>query len=177
MMEGQKYDSALTSVNSHKVPALTRIIAEKYQGTNLDILDYGGGKYDNATEFLKTVSIKNRVYDPFNRTPEENNWAMSKTDYSVVMLSNVLNVIAEKEIRLRILHDIQDHMASSGSLFIKIYEGNRSGIMTVNEKRKSCQLNKKTSEYLPEVLEVFKNVRRERIRGVAVIIAEKEEVK
>ena len=173
-MGEQKYSSACTSVNNRKVPALARIIASKYAGTNWDVLDYGGGKFETTTEFLQGVSMKNHMYDPFNRTPEENVETMSRTNYPVAMLSNVLNVIAEPEVRLQILRDVRDHMDPSGSLFIKIYEGDGSGIIKINKKRNSCQLNKKTQEYLPEVFQVFDHVRYEKICGIPVIIAEKE---
>lgn len=173
-MGEQKYKSAITSVNNHKVTALARVIASKYADTNWDVLDYGGGRFDTTTEFLKTVHIRNHVYDPYNRSSEENLEALSRKNYVLVMLSNVLNVIAEQEVRLKILQDIRDHMCSVGSLYIKIYEGNKSGIMTISEKRNSCQLNKKTEEYLDEVFQIFEHVRLERICGVPVIIAEKE---
>lgn len=173
-MGEQKYSSACTSINSHKVPALAKIIASKYANTCWDVLDYGGGKYETTTKFLETVHIKNHIYDPYNRTPDENQEAMSRDNYILVMLSNVLNVIAEQEVRLQILREIRDHMCSLGSLYIKIYEGNGSGVIKINEKRNSCQLNKKTEEYLDEIFQVFDFVRLERICGVTVIIAEKE---
>ena len=76
----QKYASACTSVNNKKVTALSRVIAAKYRGTGWDVLDYGGGKYDTVTEFLKEQHIHNHIYDPYNRSAEENDESLSKKD-------------------------------------------------------------------------------------------------
>jgi hypothetical protein len=72
------------------------------------------------------------------------------------------------------MYDIKKHLAPNGVLYIKIYEGNGSGVMKVNKKKNSCQLNLKTREYLPEVASVFgfRNVRTQWINGIHVIVAE-----
>ena len=175
-MENQKYTSKETSINKHKVPALVRAFAkvcEDTKTTDLDILDYGGGKYDTATEYLAKFGLRNHIYDPYNRTPEENKAALENWEYDVVLLSNVLNVIAEPGVRNHILHEIYDHLSYGGLLLVKVYEGNRSGIMTVNEKNNSCQLNKKLSEYIPELVHVFGEnfVIRRTVNGVQIILA------
>ena len=180
-MENQKYTSKETSMNKHKVPKLATAIARRCQEikiSGLNILDYGGGKYDTATECLAKFGLKNNIYDPYNRTPEENKEALSVFNYDMVMMSNVLNVIAEPGVRNHVIHDAYDHLRIGGVLAIKVYEGNRSGIMTVSEKRGSCQLNKKTSDYIPEVVHVFgeRQVTCENLYGVKIIFAMKGEI-
>jgi len=177
-MENQKYTSKGTSMNKHKVPKLATAIARRCQDikiSGLNILDYGGGKFDTATEYLAKFGLKNNIYDPYNRTPEENKAALSVISYDMVMMSNVLNVIAEPGVRNHIIHDAYNHLRIGGVLAIKVYEGNRSGIMTVSEKRGSCQLNKKTSDYIPEVIHVFgeRQVTCEYLYGVKIIFATK----
>lgn len=169
----QKYKSSGTSVNSGRLPAIVHIW-DYYIISGLTVLDYGCGKYDNTREYLESKGAKYFGYDPFNRTEEENNLAMKKHDYDRAILSNVLNVIAEKKVRLQIMYDIKKHLAPFGVLYIKIYEGDGSGVMKVNEKKNSCQLNLKTREYLPEVEAVFSpwGVRTGWINGIHVIIAE-----
>lgn len=153
----QKYKSAATSVNGkNHIPALARIW-ESFENPDgqVKILDYGCGKFDNTKEFFKDLGYGYYGYDPYNRDEKENEEAMANTDYDYAMLSNVLNVIAEKRVRLQVLYDIKCHLCQEGELYIKIYEGNGSGVMKVNERRNSCQLNLKTREYLPEVQAVF----------------------
>lgn len=154
----QKYKSSTTSINSTKVPALFRK-QEKYGLFEpfSHNLDYGGGKYDTATNYLDLFGVVNHVYDPYNRSDRENQAALAKTDYDTATLSNVLNVIAEKEIRLDILRTVKEHLKNEGALYITVYEGTKSGIASFNEKRDSYQLNKKLVDYLAEIKEVFEN--------------------
>lgn len=173
-MMNQKYKSAGTSINSGRVPAIVHLWDDCIF-SGLTILDYGCGKYDNTREYLEALGFRYFGYDPYNRSREENQIAIMRADYDYAILSNVLNVVAEKHIRLQILREIKTHLSEYGILYIKIYEGDRSGVMKVNEKKNSCQLNLKTNEYLPEVEAVFgsRNVRTEWVNGVHVIRAEK----
>ena len=171
----QKYKSAKTSVNGHKLPAIGRIW-DGIEADGLTLLDYGCGKFDNTKQYLEEKGFKYYGYDPFNRSAQENGEAMANFRYDRAILSNVLNVIAERTVRLQILCDIKFHLCQGGILYIKIYEGNGSGVMKINEKKNSYQLNLKTSEYLPEVRAVFDEnncVWLEWINGVHVIVARK----
>lgn len=170
----QKYKSSGTSVNSGRLPAIVHIWDDCIISGET-ILDYGCGKYDNTREYLESKGFKYFGYDPFNRTPEENWKATAHVNYDCAILSNVLNVVAEQNVRLNILWHIKMMLAPEAKLYIKVYEGNGSGVMKVNEKKNSCQLNLKTREYLPEVEAVFgsRNVRTAWINGIHVIIAVK----
>ena len=159
-MAEQKYKSATTSIKK-KVPFLSRILQEYYASEGDVVLDYGGGKYDTATDFLKEFGITNVIYDPYNREPEENAQALAKDDYDFVVLSDVLNVVAEKQIRKEIIQDAWRHLREGGILLVKIYEGDGSLIIKVNEKRNSCQLNQDTYFYFWEIRDehLFRNIK------------------
>ena len=90
----QQYSSMNTSINKNKLPASTKNIPwSNYAGQN--VLDFGGGKYNNLKDFVKTTYDVNLfVYDLFNRTEIENVQAM-KCNPSVIVCNNVLNVISE----------------------------------------------------------------------------------
>ena len=153
-MVEQRYKSASTSIRKPNIK-LAKILA-KHFGKNGDVvLDYGGGKYDTATDYLAKFGIVNYIYDPFNRSEMENRFALERFGYDFVMLSNVLNVIAEGEVRNHIIKKTWEYLKPDGKLLVKIYEGDRSGILKANEKRNSCQMNRDLKFYFWEVIEVF----------------------
>lgn len=153
----QKYTSKLTSINSKKVPLLFKAVPDDCWGQlNFDL---GGGKYDTATEYLKQFGCKNLIYDPYNRTEEWNREIIDRlvgNRVDTATLSNVLNVILEKENRIKVLKSCYNRLKDNGVLFIGVYEGNRTGVVSIYKERNSCQLNCKLRCYLEEVLEVFK---------------------
>lgn len=144
----QEFTSKSTSINKNKVPAVFKKINWKRGDFNLDI---GGGKYDTATEYLKSFGAENRIYDKFNRSEEENSLALSKTDYDTATISNVLNVIKEEEIWMDLAVLAFDHLKSGGKLYITVYEGDRSSIG--RKSKKDCwQNNLIINEYEPLIL-------------------------
>jgi hypothetical protein len=97
----QGLSSAATSINSRQLPALFSRVEFNPGTVNLDI---GGGKFDNAVEYLKTKGVTSYVYDPFNRTQEHNDMVAGKTENGqsdTVTISNVLNVIDSEAVRAR----------------------------------------------------------------------------
>jgi len=170
-----------TSVNSTKVPVMFTKI-DKYYGWKKGTinLDYGGGKYDTATEYLKTKGVKNCLYDPFARDLNHNLNALyalyalyngfegSKAD--TITVSNVLCVVKEKVNRESILIYTHAMLKVNGTIFISVYEGDKSGKGKITKK--DCWQNNKTLEsYLPEVKKVFKNAHIEH----RMIVATREE--
>lgn len=120
----QEYDSANTSINSTKLPAIYKSI----QFTPGEvILDYGGGKFDNAVNYLADMDVTLLVYDPYNRSKEHNKMVLddirhnSKVDATIC--SNVLNVIKEPEVRLSVLRNIKKLTRPGGEVYITVYEG------------------------------------------------------
>jgi hypothetical protein len=142
-MDIQKNSSANTSVNSTKLPASTKKINwEVYR--NCNILDIGGGKFNNLKDYLKeSFNIDLYIYDKYNRTTEENTTALY-CHPSVIICNNVLNVIEENSIIDQITKLIQAYKVP---FFISVYEGNRTGLGKTTKK--DCyQRNEKTADYL-----------------------------
>ena len=164
----QEYTSANTSINKNRIPALFHQVIFHSGTVNLD---YGGGKYDTATEYLALQGVTNLIYDPYNRTVEHNqavtNRVIRMGGADTVTCSNVLNVIKELEVRIDLLKNIQRLVKSDGYVYITVYEGNKSGIGKPTTA--GYQLNRRTSEYLEEVKMVFPNA----YQKGKVIIAQK----
>lgn len=150
----QKYSSAKTSINSSKLPAIFSLV--KFEPNTIN-LDFGGGKFDNATEALAQKDVTNLIYDPFNRTREHNTNVISTIRQNggadTVTCSNVLNVIAEEEVRLSVLTNIKKLLRRGGVAYFTVYEGNGEGVG--KETSAGYQLNRKTADYLPEISTVF----------------------
>lgn len=153
----QKYTSSETSINSSKVPAVFSKVKWKSGTTNIDI---GGGKFDTAAEYLEPKGVKNLVYDPYNRSKEHNDKVIAqigKQKADTATISNVLNVIEEKEARLEVLQNAKRSIKPGGECYVTVYEGNGSG--TGKPTSKGYQLNRKLKDYLPEIREVFPNAK------------------
>lgn len=166
----QKYTSKNTSINKKNTPSIFREVKSKSKwikgSTNLDL---GGGRYDILTHRLnEEFSIRNLIYDPYNRSKEHNDSILSilkseKADTSTI--SNVLNVIKEEKERINLLKNAFFNIKDSGTLYITVYEGNRTGVGKL-VRNDQFQLNKKTSEYLDEIKKVFPKVE---IKGKLII--------
>ena len=93
-MVDQEYDSAATSINSSKLPAIYRMINLEPGGL---YVDFGGGRWDNAVEYIKDKGATLVVYDPYNRSAEHNKEVLrilrENGGADAAVNSNVLNVI------------------------------------------------------------------------------------
>lgn len=129
ILEGSGADSAKTSRN--QVAAGLKKIVEFGLVSRGDInLDWGGGKYDKGTEWLKTQGIINLVYDPYNRSSEHNlnvikELQIRKADCTTLL--NVLNVIPQEEERIDTIKKVLKHVRPGGYLLIAVYAGDGSG--------------------------------------------------
>ena len=121
----QEFTSKNTCVNSVRIPALFRRV-DWVAGTKN--LDYGGGKYDNVSEFLSELGVDNYVYDPYNRSCADNKEALAAGPFDTITLSNVLNVIKEKRIRYYIIRKCLSLLKDGGTIYISVYEGDRSKV-------------------------------------------------
>lgn len=150
----QLYTSADTSINSSRVPALFRAVAFTPGTVNLD---YGGGKYDTATEYLAGQGVHNLIQDPYNRSPEHNaavvREVIDRGGADTVTCSNVLNVIMEYDVRRHVLEDIRAGLRRGGVAYFTVYEGDGSGRGRVT--RCGWQANRKTADYVAEIEQVF----------------------
>lgn len=155
----QEFDSADTSINSSKLPAVYKLISIP-EGTVG--VDFGGGRFDNAVEYIRDLGATLCVYDPYNRTAQHNR-EMLKTlkanggaDWAVN--SNVLNVIKEPEARQSVLRNISKITKSGSPVYITVYEGR--GDAKEGPTKSGYQLNRKTQDYLEEIQEVFPDAKR-----------------
>lgn len=160
--DAQEFSSAATSINKSKLPEAYTTISKKIGWTpETTHIDIGGGKFDNAVEFLGKMGVKAHVYDPFNRSEEHNAKVMKEVGEGgadSASLFNVLNVIKEPEYRQEALQTAHSTLKPGGKIFISIYEGDRSGVGK-QTKKDSWQNNMTTAAHLPEVQKVFPNAK------------------
>jgi len=162
----QEFSSEKTS--RKQIPALHKFLVKRNMiEPNTLILDWGGGKYDLAKEFLENdvEGVTALVYDPFNRKQQHNLDVLRQVkeaggpDY--VLSANVLNVIKEKEIRKGLLQDIKKKMKKGSQLYISIFKADRSDKYEETEEyvgqptKDGWQNAQPIKFYLPEVQEVF----------------------
>lgn len=165
----QEFDSAKTSINSKKLPAVYRMI--KLQPGTVGV-DFGGGRWDSAVEYLRDQDVTLCVYDPYNRSAEHNREVLRTlranggADFAVN--SNVLNVIKEPEARKGVLENIKKITKSGAPIYITVYEGR--GDAKEGVTKSGYQLNRKTADYLEEIQEVFPDAKR---RGKLIVATNK----
>lgn len=148
----QLVTSAGTSVNC--IPRIYKRFS--FSG---EILDYGGGRFDTAKEYVKErYGADVFVYDPYNRSPEHNHMVLSyfsQRPAKTVVCSNVLNVLPDVQDIYAVLERIKLLMASDGVLYIQIYKGpvvtNGEGIFTSRGFQRCVDI----VWYLPFVEAVF----------------------
>ena len=155
----QEFDSADTSINSTKLPAVYRMISIPGGTTGVD---FGGGRFDNSIEHIKDLGATLCVYDPYNRSKEYNLETLKTlkanggADWAIN--SNVLNVIKEAAARKAVLENISKITKSGAPIYITVYEGR--GDSNEGPTKSGYQLNRKTADYLSEIQEVFPDAKR-----------------
>lgn len=121
------------------------------------VLDLGGGKSDKAKEFMAGRGVQLDVIDPIQRPESHNNRILDefeKNPADIVTVNNVLNVIQEPGLRKQALRGAKALVKPGGEVRIKIYEGSGSGKGNPTSTG-SWQENRKTKDYLSEVISVF----------------------
>lgn len=155
----QEHDSAATSINSNKLPAIYRMVDFK---PGQLIVDLGGGKFDNGVYFVKDKGATLLVYDPYNRSDKHNKQVLAELKENggadIGLNSNVLNVIKEPEARLAVLRNLKRMVKPGGEVYITVYEGTGKG--NEGPTKAGYQLNRKTADYLEEIQQVFPNATR-----------------
>lgn len=159
---GQKFTSANTSINKHKVPALFTLAKAKFEPNTINF-DIGGGKYDTATDYLHGLDVQNLIWDKYNRSEVWNknviNTLINCGGADTVTISNVLNVIEEWENRHELLQLAYTFSKPTATIYITVYEGDKSGIG--RQTKDDCyQLNRATADYVDEISMVFPHVKR-----------------
>ena len=150
----QEFDSAATSINSSKLPAIYKMV--NFNEGDV-VIDFGGGRFDNAVEYIKDKGATLVVYDPYNRSAEHNAQVFATLEENggadAAVNSNVLNVIKEPEARKAVLQNIKQLTKPGAPIYITVYEGRGDGVE--GPTKSGYQLNRKTEGYLDEVREVF----------------------
>ena len=155
----QEFDSAATSINSSKLPAVYRMVDFT---PGQVVIDFGGGKFDNAVNYLKDKDVTLLVYDPYNRSAQHNKEVLrvirENGGADAAINSNVLNVIKEPEARQQVLKNIKKLVKPGAPIYITVYEGTGKG--NEGSTKAGYQLNRKTSGYMDEISQIFPNVKR-----------------
>lgn len=155
----QEFSSAATSINSNKLPAIYNMV--EFRPGDV-VVDFGGGKFDNAVNYLKDKNVTLLVYDPYNRSAEHNKEVLrllkEHGGADAAVNSNVLNVIKEPEAREAVLRNIKKITKRGAPIYITVYEGKGDG--AEGPTKSGYQLNRKTGDYMDEVGKVFSNVKR-----------------
>lgn len=155
----QEFSSAATSINSTKLPAIYSMV--NFHAGDV-VVDFGGGKFDNAVNYLKDKDVTLLVYDPYNRSAEHNKEVLrilkENGGADAAVNSNVLNVIKEPEAREAVLRNIKKITKSGAPVYITVYEGKGDG--AEGPTKSGYQLNRKTADYTDEIGKVFSNVKR-----------------
>lgn len=155
----QEFNSAATSINSNKLPAVYNMV--KFNPGDV-VVDFGGGRFDNAVNYLKDQDVTLLVYDPYNRSAEHNKEVLKVLrehgGADAAVNSNVLNVIKEPEARNAVLQNIKKITKKGAPIYITVYEGTGKG--NEGPTKSGYQLNRKTADYMDEISQVFSNVKR-----------------
>ena len=163
----QEFTSANTSINSARLPAIFNMGGVHFNPDTIN-LDYGGGKFDNATDELASKGVTNLVYDPYNRSASHNSEVIKTIKEhggaDTATCSNVLNVIKEPAARTVVIRNIYKLLKPNGVAYFTVYEGTGKG--DEGPTKAGYQLNKKTADYVEEISSVFPSVSR---RGKLIV--------
>jgi hypothetical protein len=151
----QEITSAKTSIK--QIPALFKDKNAVFGETNIDI---GGGKFDLAKNYLAERGTKSMIFDPYNRSAEENAetlaFLQSGKRADTATCANVLNVIAAPAARSNVILEVAKAIKPDGTAYFMVYEGNGTG--EGKQTSSGWQNNRKTADYMAEISEWFDDV-------------------
>lgn len=178
----QQYDSSATSINKTKTasgfpyfggtavdkktgkPKWTGEPAWKKGMTNVDI---GGGKFDNAHEYLNSnFGATNLVFDPFSRDAKHNGQVFDQIEAQggadSVTCFNCLNVIKEPEARDNVILQCSQVLKPQGKAYFQVYSNaaqlKNGGARQMGNDQ--WQEFRGIDTYIPEIKKHFGNVTR-----------------
>lgn len=133
----QKYSSANTSIN--KLGKLYKHVVKNY--VPCEVLDFGSGKYYIGSDYMTSKGFTVTSYEPsLGHTLDKSK------QYDMIVLSNVINTIAEDEIIEDIIQTCKQMLKADGIILLTTYEGDKTGIG--KESKEDCyQRNEKTKSY------------------------------
>lgn len=145
---------------------ISRNIQRLVDRNEKNVLVYGCGRFVNQIKGKLSndnVSTNWAWYEPHVELYK----GLPCGQFEHVILDNVLNIIEDDTPLWKVLRSAWSKVQKGGSLWINIYEGNRTGISEFTDSK--CQRNKKKAEYLP----MFKNLEglqwRENLNGGFVL--------
>lgn len=152
----QEVTSAETCRNQKAAGA--RILSGTYRPPKR-VLDFGGGKYSEAQEFLQSMGFVCEVYDPYNRSYDENLQALQQK-YDLMMCNNVLNVLTDTVLHyviqdMRLICD----MCGITGVIVTVYERDRNGQGRMTGDN-TYQRNEKTADYIEPLKKHFSTVQK-----------------
>ena len=163
--------SAITSRNI--IPSGIKAFTDMLGPVNLDFV---GGKYETATEYLATHNVTNLVFDPFNRDEIHNLTVMHQvhsTGCNSITCLNVLNVIDAPEREAIYRHLLSIFKAKGcNTLIFQVYVGNGSGIPEFTDSVN--QNNLKLTTYFCEVLTHFASYDVRKSMGKYIIVTKND---
>lgn len=146
----QTITSAKTSRN--QLPAGAKKISWEKGYVNFD---FGAGKFNKLTEYLKGKGVYNLRYDPYNLPAEHNDKVLKMArvrHINSLTCFNVLNVV-KKKFRTMIIKHCYEILSKGGTAYFQVYQGDKSGIG--KRTRDGYQTNMKKSDYIAEIKEIF----------------------
>ena len=155
---GIDYNPEKTSLN--QISAGLKFLINKNLVQKGDVnLDYGGGKFDKGTTYLKSFGITNLVYDEFSRNDAHNQEILNylgKNKVDTLTILNVLNVIHDKETRIDVIRKGYNYLKIGGYMLITVYYNPKMkrGLTS----KGTWQEQRKLSTYNPEILEAIPNL-------------------
>lgn len=149
-MAKQEFTSASTSINT-----VNKVYTKCEFKRGSKVLDWGGGEYDTNKQYMAKKGVDVGVFDPFNRSNEHNMKILERYMLpNYIVCSNVLNVIKEESIVIDVLKKLRLYSRPGTTIYIAIYEGDRSGVGR-QSKKDSWQRNEKAGAYKGIIETVF----------------------
>lgn len=146
------YTSKNTSINKNKPAAIYKKLIKAGALDNKEVLDYGCGRY---VEPIKEAcreggALSLMLWDKYWRNDGINFfWT-----YDVIVCANVLNVIqSDKDYETAVL-DMVQLLAPCGTIYIQVYEGDRSEI-GLPTKEDCWQRNEKLNTHLSHIYNIL----------------------
>lgn len=155
----QAFSSAKTSIPYNDMDKVAPVIFRAFGDGKISLgpinADIGGGRFDQITDWLRNKGVTNIVWDRFNRSEEHNSAAQAALaggQADTATISNVLNVIENKQSRAATIATAFDSVKPGGKVFISVYAAPKAGEV---KGRDSFQTAMKTLEYVDEIKAIF----------------------
>jgi hypothetical protein len=145
--------SAATSIR-HIPAGMKKIVELQWTGINLD---WGGGKWDDGTEYLDQHGIVNLIYDPYNRSRDYNEdtlrFCAAARGVDSATLLNVLCVIPDQHERIETVKTLFNYLKPNAKVLLGIWQGDKSRKM--KKTSRGWQMNQPPYFYRSELMKAL----------------------